>query len=83
MERTEIVSKLQGIFRNVLESDSFTISDNLTANDVEGWDSLSHMMILSEIEKHFSVKFKFADIRKMKNIGDMIEAIARQKEAET
>jgi acyl carrier protein len=48
----------------------------MSAKDVEGWNSLNHMILVSEIEKAFSIKFKLKDLNKMHNVGDMIDIIA-------
>lgn len=75
MERTEIVSKLTTIFRKVFNNDLLILTNALTANDVDHWDSLSHMLLISEIESTFSIKFKLKDLNKMKNVGEMIDII--------
>jgi acyl carrier protein len=75
MEKTEVFNKLTGIFRNVFNNDSLILTNELTANDVEGWDSLSHMLLITEIEGSFSIKFKLKDLNKMRNVGDMVDII--------
>ena len=75
MEKTEIVNKLTEIFRKEFNDDSLVITNELTTSDIDGWDSLSHMLLISEIEKSFSIKFKLKDMNKMRNVGDMIDII--------
>ena len=75
MGKTEIVIKLTAIFRKVLNCDSLILTNDLTANDVNGWDSLSHMLLITEIENVFSIKFKLKDLNKMRNVGDMVNII--------
>ena len=75
MERTEVVNKLTAIFRKVFNNDSLILTNELTANDVDHWDSLSHMILITEIENGFSIKFKLKDLNKMRNVGDMIDII--------
>ena len=75
MEKTEVVSKLTAIFRKVFSNDSLILIDKLTANDVDGWDSLSHMLLITELENSFSIKFKLKELNKMRNVGDMIDII--------
>lgn len=75
MERTEIVNKLTAIFRKVFNNDSLILINELTANDVDQWDSLSHMILITEIESVFSIKFRLKDLNKMRNVGDMIDII--------
>ena len=76
MERIDIESRLTSIFRKVFGNETLNLSNELTANDVEQWDSLSHMILITEIENDFSIKFKLRDLNKMRNIGDMIDIIA-------
>ena len=76
MENIEIVSKLTNIFRNVFSNDSLVLTNELTANDIVQWDSLSHMLLITEIESSFSIKFKLKDLNKMRNVGDMIDIIS-------
>jgi acyl carrier protein len=75
MEREKVVQKLTEIFRKVFSDDALVISNELTANDVERWDSLSHMLMIAEVETEFSVKFKLKELNKMRNAGDMIDLI--------
>lgn len=75
MERTEIVNKLTPIFRKVFNDESVEVTDGLTANDVAGWDSLSHMLLITEVENAFAIKFKLKDLNKMRNVGDMMDII--------
>lgn len=76
MENTEIIEKLTGIFRSVFGNQSLVLERELTAKDVDNWDSLTHMILIAEIEEEFSIKFKLKDLNKMKNVGDMIDIIA-------
>lgn len=75
MERTEIVERLTGIFRNVFTDNGLVITDEMTSNDVEKWDSLTHMLMITEVETVFGIKFKLKDLNKMKNVGNLIEII--------
>lgn len=75
MTQNEIKEKLNEIFRKVFNDSSILIHENMTANDVNGWDSLSHMLLISEVETQFMVRFKLKDLNKMKNVGDMINII--------
>jgi acyl carrier protein len=75
MERNDIILKLKSILTVALEHDNFEITDDLTAKDVDGWDSLSHMMIISQIEKDFGIKFNLRDLNKLNNVGALIDVI--------
>jgi len=75
MERTEIVNKLQKIIATVVKHENFEMKNELSAADVAGWDSLTHMVIITEIEKNFQVKFKLKELNKLNNLGNLIELI--------
>ena len=75
MEKIEIAGKLTSVFRTVFDDNTLVLTDELSAKDVDGWNSLSHMILISEIEDVFAIKFKLKDLNKMKNVGDMIEII--------
>lgn len=75
MERTTIKEKIHFILKSILNHENFVVTDEMSATDVDGWDSLTHMMIISEIEKTFGITFKLKELYKIKNIGDMIDVI--------
>lgn len=75
MKREEIEEKLTAIFREVFVEPTLVINDSMTADDVESWDSLSHMLMVTKVESDFGVKFKLKDLNKMKNVGDLISLI--------
>ena len=75
MEASEIKEKLKEILISVLNHDRFELHDELTAKDVDGWDSLSHMMIITKIEEGLNIKFKLRDLNKLKNLGSLVTVI--------
>jgi acyl carrier protein len=75
MERKEILSQVQDIFRDHLEDDSIVLADETTANDVEGWDSLMHLQLIVAVENHFKIKFTSKEILQWKNVGEMVSSI--------
>ena len=75
MDKQAIIEKIKEILQRVLKHDRFEMHNELTAQMVEGWDSLTHMVIITEIEKTFSVQFKLKEINKLKNMGNLIELI--------
>ena len=75
MERKKLEDKLTGIFRKIFNNEGLTVADDLTANDVANWDSLSHMILIGEIEKSFGITFKLKELNKMKNVGNMMDII--------
>jgi len=75
MEKSIIESKLTKIFKRIFKNELIVLSNELTANDVENWNSLTHMLLITEIETDFAIKFKLKDLNKMKNVGEMIDII--------
>ncbi len=75
MERSEVFNKLTEIFRSVFNSKNLQINEELTANDIDNWDSLTHMLLISEVEKKFSIKFRLKELNKMRNVGDLLDMI--------
>ena len=75
MEQEKITDELTSIFRTTFGDETLVLLDEMTANDVDNWDSLSHMLLITEIEDHFSIKFKLRELNKLKNVGILIELI--------
>ena len=80
MNNEDILKTLDQVFRKVLKRDDITLNETTTANDVEGWDSLTNMLLISEIEKTFQLHFSFREIVRLKNVRDLCAAIARKTE---
>lgn len=75
MEKTEIIEKITGIFREVFSDNNIVINDEMTANDVENWDSLTHMLMITKVEEVFGIKFKLKELNKLKRVGDLVLCI--------
>lgn len=75
MEMEIIIGQLTTIFRNVFNDETIFLNNGITANDIGSWDSLSHMLMITEVENVFSVKFKLREINRLKNVGTLIELI--------
>ena len=76
MEKDNIMNQITQIFRTELGNNALVLTNNLTAADVDNWDSLSHMLLITEIEEAFGIKFKLKELNKMNNVGDLINFIA-------
>lgn len=72
MNRNEITEKLTAIFREVFNDNSIVLCDNMTAADVDNWDSLTHMLMITKVEEVFGVKFKLKELNKLKMVGDLL-----------
>lgn len=71
MDTQTILNEMSLIFREVLKRENIVLDNETTAQDVEGWDSLTNMQLINKIEKKFNVR----DIVKLKNVGDICHAI--------
>jgi acyl carrier protein len=79
MNKSEIKDCLTPIFQNVFREADLIIHEDMTANDVVGWTSLTHMEMISQTEKTFGIKFKLKDLTKLQqqNVGGFIALIER------
>ena len=75
MEEEVLTDKLTMIFRTVFNDDSIVLNDEMTANNIGGWDSLSHMLMITEVENAFAIKFSLREINKLRNVGTLIKLI--------
>ena len=75
MEPEVILKKVNEVFIDILDDDKIVLSPLTSADDVEGWDSLTHIQLVVAIEKHFKIRFSSLEIQSWKNIGDMISCI--------
>ena len=75
MTREDILARLNEIFQDVLDNDELVVTDALQADDVEEWDSLSHIQLIVAIEKAFGIKFTSREIMKWSCVGEMVDAI--------
>ena len=75
----EIYKKLTKVFREVFDDDSIVLTPETTADDIEDWDSLEQINLLTAMEKAFGLKFKLEDVRGLKNVGELLDLIARLK----
>lgn len=75
MDNKEILNQVQEIFRDQLDDESIELTVETTATDVDGWDSLTHIMLVVAAEKHFKIKFSSKEIQSWKNIGELVNCV--------
>ena len=75
MELPQIYDKLTGIFQDLFDDDSLQVTPELTAKDVDGWDSVSHIRMILTVEKAFKMKFSTTEVGRLKTVGDMVQLI--------
>jgi acyl carrier protein len=75
MEEPTIYARLAEIFQDVFDEDSIELTPELSAKDVDGWDSLTHIRLILTIEKAFKIKFSTSEIGKLENVADLVALI--------
>ena len=75
MDSNAILADLQEIFRDVLDQPDLVLTRESNANNVEDWDSLAHINLVSSIEKKYKIKFALGELQELKDVGDMIDLI--------
>ena len=78
MTRAEILSGVQDIFRDIFDDDDLEIEDSTNADDIEDWDSLNHINLVSAIEKEFKIRFALGELMALKNVGDMLDLMVKK-----
>jgi acyl carrier protein len=81
MGDSEVLSRLNGVFENVLGHEKLNLARGTTAKDVEGWDSLMHINLIVAIEKEFNIRFTTREMTALSNVGDLMDLIARKSGA--
>ena len=74
MTNQAILEKLSEIFTDVFDEE-ITVTAQTTAADIEGWDSLTHITLISEVEDAFGINFSMKQILGMQNVGEMVDII--------
>jgi acyl carrier protein len=73
--RDEILLKIRDVMMDVFDLDRLTISESTTAEDIEEWDSLSHLRLVAQVEAEFGVTFASSEVERLENVGDMVSSI--------
>ena len=79
MEMTEVFRRVQDIFREVFEKPDMLISTDTAPADIHDWDSLTHVLLISKIEKQFAVKFSLDDMLGFENVGDICNGVLNKQ----
>lgn len=78
MTREQVYERLNSVFQDVFDDEEITVNDATTADDIEDWDSLEHINLVSAVEKEFGMKFTMGQVVTMKNVGEMVDIILAQ-----
>jgi acyl carrier protein len=73
MTREEIFNGVQDIFRDIFDEDGMVIKNATSSDEIEDWDSLNHINLVSAIEKEFKIKFALGELMTLKDVGAMVD----------
>jgi len=73
MTREEVFNGVQDIFRDIFDEDDMVINNATSSDEIEDWDSLNHINLVSAIEKEFKIKFALGELMALKDVGAMID----------
>ena len=76
MSANSIAERLTEIFREVFQNDAIVVQRDMTASDIEGWDSMAHLRLILAIERRFAVRLPSTKVAGLKNVGDMIDLVS-------
>ncbi|MDB4042860.1 acyl carrier protein [Gammaproteobacteria bacterium] len=75
MTRNEVLLKLQEIFRDIFDEANMHIENETNAEDIEDWDSLNHVNLITAVEQEFSIRFALGELGELQDVGSMIDFI--------
>lgn len=78
MTREEVLNGVQDIFRDIFDEDDMVIENRTNSDDIEDWDSLNHINLVSAIEKEFKIKFALGELMTLKDVGAMIDLMIKK-----
>jgi acyl carrier protein len=78
MSKQDVLDQLSTTMKSVFENQGLQISEATTADDVDEWDSLTHISLVQQIESAFKVKFALSELMKLQNVGDMADLILKK-----
>jgi acyl carrier protein len=78
MDGIAVRQKLSEIFADTFGAPGLQVRDDMTADDVEGWDSLSHIDLIVAVEEAFQIRLTTADVRNLNTVGDLVNVICRK-----
>ena len=78
MDSSSLLPRVEQVFKDLFDEPELQLNREMTADDVEAWDSLSHVNLVAQIESEFSVRFALGEIQSLTNVGDMLDLLAEK-----
>jgi acyl carrier protein len=78
LQPNEILTQVNDIFRDVLDNEDIQLTPASIADDIDEWDSLSHVQLIVAIEKHFKIRFNTSELTSYRNVGEMVDGIQKK-----
>ena len=78
MNREKVFDEVQNIFRDIFDEEQLIINDSTNSDDIEDWDSLNHINLVSSIEREFKIKFALGELLALKDVGAMIDLMLKK-----
>jgi len=78
MDKIEILNIVKEICSDIFNNENLDIDSNTNSTEINQWDSLNHLNLMSSIEEEFNIKFDFEEIGSLKNIGDIVKIISEK-----
>jgi len=75
MDAATVKHRLTKVFQDIFDDPNLQITESMTAADVDGWDSLTHIDLIVQVEKEFNIKLSTGAIRELKDVGNFIALI--------
>ena len=74
-QEQDILRKLESIYRDVFDDKTLQITESTNADDIENWDSLTHMHLINEVEQYFNIHFLLDEVMQLKDVGNLVQLI--------
>lgn len=75
MSRKEVYNELNEVFKDIFDMENIELNDKTTSSDIEGWDSLTHISLISAVENKFGIDFSVSDVLNLENVGNLVDLI--------
>jgi acyl carrier protein len=79
---TDTWQRMQPVFQDIFDDSNLELRPEMTANDVQNWDSISHIDLVVALEREFKVRFTTAEVVALKNVGDLLALIERKRQSQ-